>query len=333
MKMIKILLALTAALALVYLLGPQPASPNLDTSIPPVSDELAELAQQVADAERSIPDLKPDNEARIIWADSTRSRTPYSVVYLHGFSASWAEGEPLHREFARRYGCNLYLSRLAGHGLEDPEAFADLTADDLLASAAEALAIGARLGENVILMSVSTGTSLSLLLAADHPDTVSALLTFSPNIAIKDPTAKYLNNPWGLQLSRATMKGRYRSFEADAEYKKYWYAKYRLEGLVAVQQLLEHGMHEATFRRVKQPFFMGYYYKNEAEQDEVVSVPAMLAMYDALGTPPEKKRKVAFADVNDHAMISYVTSEDLDSPRRELFRFAEEVLELKPVGK
>lgn len=37
--------------------------------------------------------LRPDNEARVVWADSIR-RTP-CVVFLHGFSASRREGDPV----------------------------------------------------------------------------------------------------------------------------------------------------------------------------------------------------------------------------------------------
>ena len=41
--------------------------------------------------------VKPENEARIIWQnDSLKNKTEYAVVYLHGFSASQEEGDPVH---------------------------------------------------------------------------------------------------------------------------------------------------------------------------------------------------------------------------------------------
>ena len=162
---------LLAVLVLAYYLGPKPF-PDVDTSLtlPAVSETGAQLEKRVRDAEAAIPNIKPDNEARIIWFDSiARTRTPYAVVYIPGFTATYAEGEPIHREFAKRYGCNLYIPRLKRFGLDDVDAFAELTPEDMLQSAAEALAVGKQLGEKVILMSTSTGGTLAISLAAPHP--------------------------------------------------------------------------------------------------------------------------------------------------------------------
>jgi hypothetical protein len=78
---------------------------------------LTQLDQFIADKESKIIDLKPDNQARVIWANPEKKhKTEYAVVYLHGFSASQKEGDPIHHEFASRYGFNLYLPRLEDHG-------------------------------------------------------------------------------------------------------------------------------------------------------------------------------------------------------------------------
>ncbi len=313
-----------------YWLGPRPTAPKLDAPLPTLTQNLALLEDSIARAELAIPELKPDNESRIIWADSSRKRTDYALVYLHGFTAAYAEGKPINLEFAQRYGCNLYLPRLHAHGLRGDDSMKGMSADSLLASAAHALAVGKKLGEKVILMSTSTGSTLSLILAAHHPE-IAGLITYSPNIRIADPNAWLLSKPWGLQLARLVVGGKYREYEESEEYKMYWNTRYRLESLTALQALLEAGMKPGLFKKVRQPFFMGYYYKNEEEQDEVVSVPAMLEMYDQLSTPDSLKRKVAFPNVGRHALASYLVSEDLESVRRETFRFAEEVLGLAPV--
>ncbi|RME92682.1 MAG: alpha/beta hydrolase, partial [Bacteroidetes bacterium] len=135
------LLALVGLLVLIYLNGPWPHFEAFDGSpemeIPP----LAGLAAQIAAQEAAVAKLRPDNEARIVWADSVR-KTPCSVVYLHGFSASQFEGSPIHERFAQRYGCNLYLARLAGHGIDEPDAFRGLEPKALVESAKQAIAIG-----------------------------------------------------------------------------------------------------------------------------------------------------------------------------------------------
>jgi hypothetical protein len=61
------------------------------------------------------------------------------VVYIHGFSASQEEGDPVHYTFAKKFGCNLFLNRLADHGVDTTEPLLNVTADKLWSSAKEAL--------------------------------------------------------------------------------------------------------------------------------------------------------------------------------------------------
>ena len=107
-------------------------------------------------------------------------------------------------EFAKRYGCNLYLPRLAGHGIDDDDSFSDLRPEDLIASAKEAIAIGQLLGEKLILMSCSTGSTLSIYLSAENPEIVDAQFMFAPNIALHDPSAKLMTGPWGAAACRTS---------------------------------------------------------------------------------------------------------------------------------
>lgn len=331
MKALKIVGLLLAGLIVLYVLGPKPAPPRLEARLPVLTTNLMALADSIAKAEQEVPNLKPNNEARIVWADSLPQQTEYALVYLPGFTATYVEGDPMHREFAARYGCNLYVPRWRDHGLDVEDKLLRYHADSVLETAAHALAVGHRIGKKVILMSTSTGGTLSILLAAQFPDSVDGVIAYSPNIRIKSESAKVLTMPWGLQLARQMMGGTHRSFEAEAEFKKYWYNRYRLEGLMQLQNMVEHGMVPETFADVEAPFFLGYYFKNDTIQDQVVSVPAMLQMYEQIGTPESLKRKVAFPDVANHALASYVGSKDLGHVRRETFQFAEEVLGLKPV--
>ncbi|MFZ2785361.1 MAG: hypothetical protein WAZ36_13265 [Sediminibacterium sp.] len=162
MRFIKILIALIVILAAIYLLGPHPNKPGFNTSLPNVPSGASALENYVAGLE-SPHHIKPNNQARIVWANDTlRRKTPYAIVYLHGFSASQEEGNPVHREIARRFGCNLYLSRLSQHGIDTADALINMTADNLWESAKEAYAIGKELGDTVLLMGTSTGGTLAL---------------------------------------------------------------------------------------------------------------------------------------------------------------------------
>ncbi|MEM9917999.1 MAG: alpha/beta hydrolase [Bacteroidota bacterium] len=309
-------------------LGPRPDFPAFDGQVQALSMSLGQLDAFIAEKEAAF-DLKDDNHARIIWADSIR-RTEYSVVYLHGFSASPMEGDPIHREFAARYGCNLYLARLTGHGIKGTESFMGLTPAALMESAKEALAIGNLLGEKVILMSCSTGSTLGNFLAAESPDKIYAQMLYSPNIDIADKASNLLTMPWGKQLAK-TIIGDYNQFTVPPGAEQYWTTKYRVEGLLCLKNLLEETMTAETFKKIEQPLYVGYYYKDEEHHDDVVSVEAIKEFFEKVSTPADLKKIDTYPNVDSHVGINRFQSKDLDDVRQKTFRFAEEVLKLQPV--
>jgi len=329
-KFWRILLVLILVLVIVYLSGPNPSDPVYDTALPAYAADPTQLDSQVRQGDAGRP-VKPDNESRIVWfEDSVHAPTEYAVVYLHGFSASQEEGDPVHMGFARRYGCNLYLPRLAEHGLDTSDALAALTADKYWESAKAALAVGKRIGKKVILMGTSTGGSQALQLAATYPEDVHALILLSPNIQINDANAYLLNNPWGLQIARLVKDGMYNHSSDQRDiYKKYWYSKYRLEGTVALQEMLETTMTPENFKKIKQPLLLLYYYQDEAHQDPVVRVSAMREMFDQVSTPASQKRAVPIPEAGDHVIGSYIKSKDLPAVQKAADDFAREILGLQ----
>lgn len=320
-RALKTLAIIIVILGIVYLVGPTPTKPKFDVALPQVP-QIDSLATYIAKKEHQHK-IKPDNEAEIVWADSSHLQTEYAVVYLHGFSASKEEGNPVHINFAKSIKANLYLSRLADHGIDTIAPMQFFTADRLWDSAKEAYAIGKKLGKKVILVGTSTGGTLALQLAAAYPE-IHSLILLSPNIAINDDKAWVLNNPWGLQIARLVTGGDERILEGKTPiYKKYWYYHYRLESVVQLQELLESAMTKSLFEKVKQPTLMLYYYKNETAQDPVVKVSAMLKMFDELGTPNDKKEKHALPNTGNHVIGSYITSKDLASVEKAIHQFAE----------
>lgn len=312
----------------IYAFGPQPDTPHYSETLPIVPDEAEALEEHIRANERRHA-VKPDNEARIVWNDSTRGKTEYAVVYLHGFSASQKEGDPVHRRFASEFGCNLLLTRLSDHGIDTTDALYYFTADRLWESAKESLAIAEKLGEKVILISTSTGGTLALMLAARYPGKVHALINLSPNIAINDPAAFILNDPWGLYIARMVLGGKYNVTEATEEESKYWNASYRIESLVQLQELLETSMTNETFSKVRQPSLTLYYYKNDEEQDPQVRVDAMIAMHQQLATPDSLKVAKAVPLAGAHVLGSSLKSKDIEGVYAEIEKFALTRLHMK----
>lgn len=318
-------------LVIVYFSGPKPPEPKFDKTFSPILAEPAPLEAFIAAKER-MHNLKPNNEARIVWADSTKKKTEYAVVYLHGFSASQMEGDPVHRMFAKEFGANLYLARLSDHGIDTTETLMNFTADRFWNSSKEALAIGKAIGDKVILVTCSTGGTVALKLAADYPNDVYAMINLSPNIALRDPAAFLLNDHWGLQIARTVLGSKYREWIPDPERAKYWNSKYRIEALTELEQLVETTMNEDTFKRVKQPCLTLYYYKDEEHQDSEVSVSAMLEMQKQLGTPDNLKEATAMPNAGAHVLGSSLTSKDVDGVYAAMKNFAVEKIGMKPVN-
>jgi pimeloyl-ACP methyl ester carboxylesterase len=306
-------------LIIVYTLGPRLKSPVFSQDIGEVSN-ISNIESYVSNIEQRHQ-LKPGNEAEIVWIDSAKQQTEYAVVYLHGFSASKQEGNPVHLNFAKSINANLYLARLADHGIDTIAPMQYFTADRLWESAKQAFAIGKVLGKKVILIGTSTGGSLALQLAANYPE-IHGLILLSPNIEIVGTGVSLLNDPWGLQIGRLVTGGNERIVKGKSdEYKKYWYTNYRVESIVQLEEFVEKTMVSSTFQNVKQPTLVLYYYKNEKEQDNVVKVKPILKMFAQLGTPNQSKEKYAIPNAGHHVIGSYITSKDLTTVHKSISDF------------
>lgn len=327
MRFLKWLGILLVILIIVYFLGPQPSTPKYNKELPATPSDASQLEKYVADNEAKHK-LKPDNEARILWFnDSAKEKTDYAVVYLHGFSASQEEGDPVHYQFAKKFGCNLYLARLADHGIDTINALANYTAEKSWRSAVEAYAIGKQLGQKVILMSTSTGSTLALKLCAEFPE-IAANIMMSPNIGINNPNAWMLNNHWGLQIAEI-VEGKHRTSDDTTELSsQYWNHRYSTSSLVQLEELIESTMKESTFKKVTQPTLMLYYFKDKDHQDPVLKVSAMKRMFTQLATPDSLKRQVAIPNAENHVLGSPIKSKDIETVKNEIEKFAIEILKL-----
>ena len=324
MRILKIVILSILALFVIYFLGPQPPKPVLNDVLPAVAS--IDTLDSYITAMEAPHKIKPNNQAKIIWADSSKSQTEYALVYLHGFSASQMEGDPVHQNIAKQFNCNLYLARLAEHGIDTTEDLMNLTADQYWESAKLAYAIGKQIGKKVILMSTSTGGTLALQLASVYPE-IAGLILYSPNIEVFNPSAPLLDNPWGLQIGRAVLKSNYVDIKyKDSAYPKYWNSHYRIEGVVALQNLLEATMTEATFKKIHQPTLALYYYKDEAHQDNVVKVKAIQKMMQQIATPANLKMEMAIPNAGNHVIASPIVSNDIVSVEKATAKFMKEVI-------
>lgn len=330
LKFILWIVGLVVILGIIFIAGSKVPEARLTPVLPTITSDLTKLDEEINRTEKAIPLMKPDNEARIVWADSARRRTPYSIVYIHGFGASWAEGDPIHKDLAKRYGANLYLARMHDAGIADTNAFDDLTPANFLAGAKRALAIGKVLGDSVIVIGTSAGGLLSVYLAATHPE-IKGLVLYSPCMAVANPALKMITGHWGKQILHKVMGTHNMGKDSIPEQAQFWLQGYHTNGLITLQQMVDAIARPEIYSEIKIPTFVGYYYKNDDEQDKVVSVKAIRELFAGLGTPEDMKVEKAFPESGDHVIGSRLRSKDVKGVYEATDAFFREKLHLKPV--
>ncbi len=256
-------------------LGPRPRVEEAWTEPVVGTDVAAWLMAREAPVAR----LRPGEAKSVLWADSaTRSRTAVALVYLHGFSADRHEVEPLVSDLARDLRANAYFARLTGHG-QDGAAMAESTVEDWLADAAEAVAVGASIGERVVLVGTSTGATLALWAAArpEAADRLAALVLISPNLGLQDRSSRLLLWPWGGVLARAVV-GAERCFEPENEAQAlHWTVCYPTRALLPMMALVEH-VRSQDVGRIRVPTLVVY-----SQQDAIVDAAETERVLASLG--------------------------------------------------
>ncbi|MFN3999074.1 alpha/beta hydrolase [Algoriphagus sp.] len=320
------LFATAMVLVIVYMLGPKAKRQDLVIQFPEVPSRLSELSKYVRTREDTVIGLKSGNEAYIQWADSSnKAKTPYSIVYIHGFGASPMEGDPVHRFLASHFGANLFVTRLPEHGIKRENGMEYMTAQKLADAAGEAYQIGKSLGDSVIVVGTSMGGALTLLLASQQPE-IKAVVVYSPAIRDGGERLEGFFKPWTKFIMEKTMMdNKVIHQNREGEKKAYWSEDYHINGYESLATLVYSEMKPETFAKIKQPLFLGYYYKSAEEQDFVVSVPKMLEMYSQLGTAAELKKEQAFPKAGDHVISSEITSKDWEGVLFSTIDFLEKV--------
>lgn len=314
----------------VILIGPRPRGRNYDAEL---RDQVSLTINQIVsmvNLEGQNPHIKVGNKTQLYWADTIPKKTRYVLLYLHGFSASPEEGSPVHRRFAEKFGMNMYAPLLSDHGVKTKEPMLGFTGEKYLNSVKKAFHVASQMGDSVIIMSTSTGSTAALYLASGK-NKIHSLICYSPNIRLADQRAIILTWPWGLYIARLIKGGKYHNWEAPQEAVPFWYTKYRLEAIVELQDLLLKTMTKETFSKIEVPTFIGYYYKNKEKQDDVVSVKAIKRMVKELKTRDNQKRVVNFEKAEGHALISRYFSKSTEEVYKETCGFAKNLLNLKEV--
>jgi alpha-beta hydrolase superfamily lysophospholipase len=273
-------IALVGAFAVLALLsGPlfpfQPAPSHIADAVAGTPD----LDRYLQEREAQHAGIKPDQAKIIMWQDpATHRKTPLALVYLHGFSASRRDISPVVETLARTLQANAFLTRLTAHGLVSPAEFATVTPQDWFDDAREALAIGERIGERVILIGTSTGALLATMAALEgDASKVAALILLSPNFGIQDRRAAFISGPFGPWLARIVIGKEYSFQPASSGHAEFWTTHYPSQGVVALMNLVNHAR-SLELRNLTIPTLVIY-----TDTDTVVDTKAIQDRFAEIG--------------------------------------------------
>ncbi|SDB61006.1 Esterase/lipase [Flavobacteriaceae bacterium MAR_2010_188] len=328
-----IIIGIAIILVIIYFLGPKPPKPKFNNTLPKLTTDLQQLQSKINAEENNKP-LRQDNEARIKFFDSSKSKTKYSIIYMHGFAASYRDGYPVNQNSADRLGANIYYNRMPGHGLRAPYSLDDFTAENAWQDAKMDLVIGKNLGEKVIIMSTSTGGTLATKLAAEFPEDIFALIHLSPNFEDDQAGASILGSHWGYKIANLITLGKDRKIkQKTAAEKQYWDTSYNSRALVDLQVLVGTTMKEETFQKVKCPVLTLYYSDNELQEDDHVEVDAIPKILKQFSTPKNLNVLKRLQTQETHFIGSEIKSKDIESVEEEIVDFLRTKLNIKILPK
>lgn len=263
-------------------------------------------AAWLAEKEAALGDVTPGTEKRIIWAGEPGVRTPVSIVYIHGFSATSEEIRPVPDKVAAGLGANLVFTRLTGHG-RGGDAMASATAGDWFEDMAEAMALGRRTGERVLVISTSTGATLAALSATDPAlsQGMAGVVMVSPNFGLKSVAGKILDLPfarwWGPMVA-----GERRSFTpSNDQHARFWTTEYPTVALFPMAALIREARRE-DFSKAQMPaLFLA------SDADQVIDPTAIPAVAEAWGGGATVEKRVMTERDDPY---SHVIAGDILSP-------------------
>lgn len=205
--------------------------------------------------------VRPGCESRVIWAGAPGVKTPYTLLYIHGFSASPQEIRPVPDLVAAELGANLYFPRLTGHG-QDGEALAASGLDDWMRDVAEAVKVAQMIGNEIIVMACSNGCTLATLALA-RGLRARAAIYISPHFRMRKKVVQFLLDAPASRLWAPYITGRiYSLYTISDAHRAYWTTTYPITTTHQMGRCLR-AVRKTKLSHIATPMFLSL---NEADR-------------------------------------------------------------------
>jgi esterase/lipase len=266
-----------------------------------VHDVSGDLDAWLAKREREVSAhtaIIPGTEKRIRWFQGRKNeKARYSVVYFHGFSASRQEIAPVGELISQALRANLFETRLTGHGHRN-NPLEGVRAEQWLNDAAEALQIGAEIGERVVVMGTSTGATLALAML-DHPlfEKVSDIVLLSPNFGLRDTNTEFLTWPGGPQLAYLVAGDTHSWTPRNELQAQFWSYSYPMDAVIEMMRLVQF-VRDKLPTQLEQSLLTIY-----SPQDTVVDTQWITLAFEQMDSPRKQLITIpGSADRDNHVL-------------------------------
>jgi pimeloyl-ACP methyl ester carboxylesterase len=273
-----------------------------------------DLDSWLAAKEASVAGVIPASRKEIVWAGESGAKTPYSIIYIHGWEGSSRDYAAVLQRVASELDANVYYSRLKGYGVTT-EQIVDVTLDDWINDTWEALEIGRRLGDRVIVAGSSMGGDLALWLATRHQPDIAALVLFSCAVQPKDGASELLLWPWPFpQILLGAVIGRYTALSFDATkyptgsaelYARLYPTRYRSESFLKLMAAVKL-TRTLPLADITTPSIWLY-----SDKDDAVNIPVLKKFFARTGGAP--KRLVRVDGAHSHMLAGDVFSPETNA--------------------
>ena len=268
----------------------------------------ADVNKYLNNKEKEFNNIKEGVKKRIIWFKEDNKKTPISIIYIHGFSASSEEIRPLPDLIANKLKANIFYTRLKGHG-RDANDMGQASIKSWLNDLHEAIEVGSRIGKRILVISTSTGGTLSSIASLDKSlsKNILSFIFISPNFGINHKLAKLLTWP----LAKYWLKifiGEMREIKPRNELNaKFWTLKYPNNALIPMANLVQR-INKENFKNVNTPAL--FYYSLD---DKVVKAENTIEFISKWGG---KTKSINVTMTKSDDKYSHVIVGDIISPNQ-----------------
>jgi len=269
----------------------------------------AELVESVASAE-----LLKDNKSRITWSNSDGAQSEWSIVYLPGLAPEPEKADPILSRLADKFSINyfeapLYSSTVNADNLSD-----EISPKAIVDRGKEVISIGQAIGKKLILICNSVSAAPCIYLAGQNKESVDALILYAPVMETNSFFNEDLLNRWSNLRSAfsSTAKGR----------------NIHREEIQAYTYLIRETMTDENLKLIDQPYFILYYFKDDKNKDNNVSLEAINRL-DSLSHPDSRKKRTIILDRLGKGSLNKYYG-DWQKVYLETEYYLEEVLKIKP---